>query len=243
MKQVEGDPWDTVNEHLHVGAQIDGPVVRVAPFGAFIELLPGIDGLVHVSELSHRHVSRPTDVVNVGQSVRVEILDIDLARKRISLSMKSVADDPWDTVSESYAPGMEVEGLIEKVEDFGAFVSLEAGITALLPRSEADLDRGEEIHARFRKGNTIKAKIFSVEPDRRRIALTLREGAEAPRGGGGGNGGGGGGRGRGGRNQDRSRGRDRKQSGGGGGGDRSYQESTGGSFGTLGDLINFNKKK
>ncbi|MFW5967047.1 MAG: S1 RNA-binding domain-containing protein, partial [Persicimonas sp.] len=131
-KETEGDPWDKVNETLSVGEKVEGEVVRLAPFGAFVEVIPGVDGLVHVSEMSWtEHVKHPRDVVRPGESVMVEVQDIDQAKKRISLSMKDAEGDPWQTAPDKYARGDEVTGLVENIEDFGVFVRLDSGITAL----------------------------------------------------------------------------------------------------------------
>ena len=174
MKQVHEDPWNTVNERFHIGQRVKGTVVRTAPFGAFVELSPGIDGLVHVSELSWEHVRRTEDVVQAGDRVEVELLDIDLARQRIGLSMKNIASDPWDDAEQEYPVGQEVEGTVEKVEDFGAFIKL-GQFTALLPRSEMELGRNETPHSKMRPGATVKARVLRVEPELRRMALTLKD--------------------------------------------------------------------
>ncbi|MEC9440505.1 MAG: S1 RNA-binding domain-containing protein [Myxococcota bacterium] len=233
MKQAQEDPWGTINEKFHVGMTTRGSIVRTAPFGAFVEIAPGIDGLVHVSEMSWDHVRQPSDVVDVGQVVDVQILDIDLVRQRISLSMKAAEGDPWSDIDEKYPIGSEVTGHVEKIEDFGVFVSLEGGITALLPRSEMDLGRGETPHSKSRIGHDVTARVLSIEKGRRRMALSLRSGEEIeesadtrePRGN---NRGGGGGK-----SSDRAP-RDS--------GPRSYSDSSSGGFGgTFGDL--FKKKK
>jgi len=223
MKQAQSDPWDTVNEKIHVGKQVDGVVVRVAPFGAFVELYQGVDGLVHVSELSWEHVSRPSDVVSVGDRVRVEVLDINLSKRRIGLSMKSVGGDPWSSIHERFAVGMEVEGEVKNIEEFGVFVDLGSGITALLPRSEMNLSRGEEPYSKARTGKQITARVLDIKAGERKMALTLREDVS--------------------RDEDRgqrgSRGDSRRDQRGSGGGQRSWTDDTGSGsgFGTLGDLL------
>lgn len=174
MRQVQGDPWDGVQERYAVGQELMGTVVRTAQYGAFVELEPGIDGLVHVSELSWSRVTRPTDVVKVGERVRVKIQGIDLARKRISLSMREAKADPWDEIDSKFPVGAQVEGTIQKVEDFGAFVELEQGITALLPRSEMDLSRQDTPQGRYRKGHTVWARVLTIDKERRRMALSVR---------------------------------------------------------------------
>ena len=229
MKQVHEDPWNSINERFHVGMQVDGVVVRTAAFGAFVEIAPGIDGLVHVSELSWEHVRRTDDVVKVGDKVKVEILDIDVTRQRIGLSMKNVSGDPWDKVVDDFPIGSEVTGFVEKVEDFGAFVNL-GQVTALLPRSEMQLSNNETPHARFKPGSEVTARVLNVEPDRRRMALTLKEevdaeaaaAATAKRSG---------------RSNTGRSGKSSSQ------GPRSYSDTSGGSFGTLGDLLKLRNDK
>ena len=242
MKQAQEDPWADIGETVHVGKTIKGTVTRLAPFGAFVEIKPGVDGLVHVSEMSWDHVRRPADVASVGDSVEVEVLDVDLARQRIGLSMKSASGDPWSNVAGEYPVGDSVEGTVEKIEDFGVFISLGEGITALLPRSEMELGRDETPHTKARAGQAITARVLRVEPERRRMALTLRQGdlSEASERSGGG-GGGGDGRRPPRSNDDRGRGgrRDRNDRGSSGG-NRSYNDAQGG-VGTLGDLLKFKR--
>ena len=175
MKQVEADPWETINERFAVGQELRGKVVRTAPYGAFVEIAPGIDGLVHVSELSWSRVTRPTDVVTVGEEVRVRVQVIDMTKRRVSLSMREAKADPWDQVEETYPIGAQVSGQVEKVEDFGAFIAIASGITALLPRSEMNLSKQETPQGRFRAGHEVQARVLTIDRERRRIALTLRE--------------------------------------------------------------------
>ena len=179
MKQAQEDPWERVNTALHVGKIVQGSVVRTAPFGAFVELLHGIDGLVHISELSWDHVRRVENIVSVGDVVEVEVLDIDMARQRIGLSMKNAKGDPWKEIAKDYPIGAEVTGVVEKTEDFGVFINVGQGVTALLPRSEMNLGQNETPHTRARQGAPLTARVLSVEPANRRMALTLKSGDEA----------------------------------------------------------------
>lgn len=172
-KGAMDDPWETAVNAFFEGQKVRGTVVRVEPFGAFVEVAPGLEGLVHVSELAWEHVKRPSDYVNVGDAVTVEVQSIDRGRKRLSLSMKSAAGDPWETIEDKYVPGVTVTGTVENVEDFGVFVDL-GGLTALIPRSELDLPKDATAHRRFKKGDSVTARVLSVEKARRRIALTLR---------------------------------------------------------------------
>ena len=178
-KNAQDDPWEEVNEHFTVGETVRGDIVRLAPFGAFVELMPGVEGLVHVSEISRtKHVSTPHEFVSVGESVQVEVQDIDILRKRISLSMAATEDDPWKTIDERFQVGMEVQGVVENVQDFGAFIDLGQGITALLPRSEMRLPSEVDPHRKFSRGQEVSARVLNIEADRQRMALTLRDAAE-----------------------------------------------------------------
>lgn len=223
MKAAEEDPWTTVNDLFAVGETTTGRVVRIAPFGAFVEIAPGIDGLVHVSEMSWRkHVATPRDVVELDQQVQVQIQDIDLMRRRISLSMKAVEGDPWEQAASRFAIAMEVTGTVEKTEDFGAFIDLGDGITALLPRSEMNLPKDVTPHRLFSHGQEVTARVLNIEPARQRMALTLREASQIDTGA-----------------QPQTTAPETPSA------PRSYQDtdfSKKGSFGTLGDLLRAKKK-
>ena len=176
IKETEDNPWQKVNELFAVGEKVEGEVVRLAPFGAFVEVADGIDGLVHVSEMSwEKHVKTPDEVVSVGDTVQVEVQDIDLAKQRMSLSMKEAEGDPWEAAADKYERGMTIEGTVENIEDFGTFVNLERGITALLPRSEMDLPGNASPHSQFEVGDDLEARVLEVKSDQQKMALTLRD--------------------------------------------------------------------
>lgn len=223
MKEAQPDPWTTVNDQFAVGETVQGKVVRIAPFGAFVEIAPGIEGLVHVSEMSwKKHVATPRDVVELDQQVQVQIQDIDLMRRRISLSMKAAEEDPWEQATNRFAVAMEVTGTVAKTEDFGAFIDLGDGITALLPRSEMNLPKDVTPHRLFSAGQEVTARVLNIEPVRRRMALTLKEASQIDRGA------------------------QPKASPESPRGPRSYQDeelSSKGSFGTLGDLLRAKKDR
>jgi small subunit ribosomal protein S1 len=172
LRGLENSPWDRIGTDFKDGESYEGVVVRLAPFGAFVELAPGLDGLVHVSEMSWgRRINHPQDVVSVGDRVKVAIQSVDRDSKRISLSMKSTEGDPWSTVAERYAAGQQVSGKVEKVAPFGVFVALDGGITALLPNSESDVrDPGRE----FPPGAEVTAQILEIDPTRRRLTLSRK---------------------------------------------------------------------
>lgn len=175
VKQAQEDPWGKMGDRFVVGERYSGTIVRLADFGAFVELSPGLDGLVHISDMTwDRRIRRPHDAVSVGDSVQVQILNIDLEKKRISLGMKQLDGDPWDGVAERYAPGAVVEGTVEKVEKFGLFVHLEAGVTALIPNSEMNTPRESDHRRDFPHGSTIKAAVLDVDEQGHRLTLSRK---------------------------------------------------------------------
>ncbi len=172
LKQVTGDPWKTVEETFHPGQKVMGKVTRCAKFGAFVEIAPGIEGLVHISEMSYRkRIVRPEDVVSEGEAVSVMIKEIDPAARRISLSIKDVEGDPWVDVEARYGTGQLVEGRIEKIESFGYFVSLEPGLTGLLPKSSIEKSPEAGELGKLKMGDPIQVIVQSVNAGERKISL------------------------------------------------------------------------
>jgi len=142
MKQTSSNPWDSMESSFNTGDQVSGKVVRLTSFGAFVEIVPGVDGLVHISEMSHtKRVLKPDDVVLVGENVQVVIKSIDMDSKRISLSIKDALGDPWTGASAKYEINSIVEGHLEKREKFGLFITLEPGVTGLMPSSKLQTPR------------------------------------------------------------------------------------------------------
>ena len=172
MKQTQQDPWEEAASRFEPGTVIEGTVTRTAPFGAFVELQAGIEGLVHISEMSYlKRVHKPEDEVSPGERIRVMIKNIDQENRRIALSMRDAKGDPWEGVSERYAQGQVVEGRVEKREEFGLFVRLEPGVVGLLPASV--LKRTPEVSLDKKKpGDPVSVSIDSVDEDNRRISLT-----------------------------------------------------------------------
>jgi small subunit ribosomal protein S1 len=172
IKQVTGDPWESVHEHFHEGDRITGRVTRCKDFGAFVEIAPGVEGLVHISELSYTmRVLKPEDIVKVSETVPVIVKEIDAARRRISLSIRDVEGDPWMNVPEKYRVGQSLEGTIEKKDRFGYFVSLEPGINGLLPKSEIKRASQPGFIEKMRQGDRIVVTIEAIKPEMRRITL------------------------------------------------------------------------
>ena len=175
VKQAQEDPWTLVGDTFVMGERYPGTVVRLSDYGAFVELSPGLDGLLHVSDMTwDRRVRKASDELSVGQRIEVQILNIDHERKRISLGLKQLGEDPWDGVADRYTVGKEIEGTVEKVAQFGLFVSLEPGVTALIPNSEMDTPRGSDHRKDFPVGSTVKAAVLEVDADGRRLTLSRK---------------------------------------------------------------------
>jgi len=173
MKQTSLDPWDNIETSLNTGDQVTGKVVRLTPFGAFVEIMPGVDGLVHISEMSHtKRVLKPDDVVGLGEMVQVIIKSIDLDSQRISLSIKDALGDPWTGASTKYAIGSIVEGQLEKKEKFGLFINLEPGVTGLMPSSNISNAANSSVFDKLKPKDTVQIMIQDVDEEKRRITLT-----------------------------------------------------------------------
>jgi small subunit ribosomal protein S1 len=172
MKQLTEDPWISAGDTFQVGVKILGTVTRCADFGAFVEVAPGIEGLVHISEMSYqKRVLKPQDVVTVGETVSVMIKEIDLEKRRLSLSIRDAEGDPWVTVAEKYTIGQSVEGILEKKEKFGFFISLEPGITGLMPKSRLGGSHKLTEIAKLREGDSLPVIIEAIDAANRKMTL------------------------------------------------------------------------
>ena len=172
LKQVTGDPWNSVHETFQIGNKIQGQVTRCVDFGAFVEIAPGIEGLVHLSEMSYtKRILKTEDFVKAGETVEVMIKDIDSEKRRISLSMKEAEGDPWINVREKYTPGKPIEGILEKKERFGYFVSLEPGITGLLPKSKIQQSHEPAMIEKLRLGDAITVMVEEINEAERKMTL------------------------------------------------------------------------
>lgn len=162
---------------LAKGMHLKGVVSSIVDFGAFVDL-GGIDGLVHISELSWSHVNHPSEVVKVGQEVEVEVLDVDMSRERISLGLKQTSEDPWRTLVKNYPVGSIVEGTVTKLVPFGAFVELGDGIEGLVHISEM-ASRHVDVPSQVSNvGDPVQVKVMDIDMDRRRISLSMKAAAE-----------------------------------------------------------------
>lgn len=173
VKALSGDPWEQVSARLHEGDKVKGVVTRLARFGAFVELLPGVEGLVHLSEMSYaKRIHSAEDVVRPGQTVYVMIKSIDSQSRRIALSIKGAEGDPWIEAPEKYRPGKVVLGSVEKKERFGLFVKLEPGVTGLLPKSKFDRFEDPVRAERLKAGDRIAVKVEEIRPAERKMVLS-----------------------------------------------------------------------
>jgi small subunit ribosomal protein S1 len=182
LKQKEKSPWDDVETKYPVGGKIQGEVVNVMSYGAFVKLEDGIEGLVHISEMSWtKRISHPTELVNPGDEVEVVVLGINKDKQEISLGMKQALPNPWDEVAQKYPPGQIVTGTVRNLTNYGAFVELEEGVDGLLHVS--DMSWTQKIsHANelLKKGDEITCQVISVDQERKRIALGLKQLQEDP---------------------------------------------------------------
>jgi small subunit ribosomal protein S1 len=171
VKKLQNDPWESAHNHFKVGQKLEGKVTRIAEFGAFVEIAPGIEGLVHISEMSHtRRIVKVEDVVTAGESIQVMIKDLDTDRRRISLSIRDIEDDPWIAWKDKFAVGQKIEGIVAKKESFGYFIDLANGITGLLPKSKIKAADTPEID-KAKVGDAIPLIITQIEPASRKITL------------------------------------------------------------------------
>ena len=182
IKQLKGDPWLKVEEKCSVGSKVRGKVVGVVDYGVFVELEAGLEGLLHVSEMSwDKKVRNPGKLVSRGDFLDLQVLDIDLEKKRISLGMKQLLPDPWRELVQKYPPASVVQGKVKNLTDFGLFIGVEEGIDGLVHVSEISWSRRKGIPAEsFKKGAPIEALVLNVDPDQRKFSLSLKRLKEDP---------------------------------------------------------------
>src|SRR5205814_795964 len=179
-KQKSSDPWERVEQTYAPGTKARGRVVSLTNYGAFVELEAGVEGLVHVSEMSWtRRVRHPSKIVNVGDEVDVVVLDVNRAAKRTSPGIKLFRPDPWATVAQSYAPGTRASGQVVRLTNFGAFVELEPGVDGLLHISQMSNRSVATPSEIVNVGDELTLLVIRVDPNERRIGLSLKELAHA----------------------------------------------------------------
>ncbi|MCI0428658.1 MAG: 30S ribosomal protein S1 [Nitrospiraceae bacterium] len=177
MKQTAPNPWDMVEGKYAIGTRIEGKVKSLTDFGAFVGLEEGIDGLIHISDMSWtKHIKHPSELFKKGQKVEAVVLRIDKEKERLSLGYKQLKNDPWDDeIPNRYAVGGVAVGKVSKVADFGIFVELDGGVEGLIHISEADLDPQAKLEEKFKLQDEVTAKIIKVDREERKIALSLRD--------------------------------------------------------------------
>jgi small subunit ribosomal protein S1 len=177
IKQLKDDPWSSVQERYPIGSKVAGKVVSITDYGVFAELEEGVEGLIHVSEMSWSKKTRhPSKIVAVGDPVEVVILNIDADAKRISLGMKQLQPNPWDLVSENYPVGSIIEGKIKNITDFGVFIGIEEGIDGLIHVSDLSwTERIKHPSEKYAKGETIQAVVLKIDRENERFSLGVKQ--------------------------------------------------------------------
>ncbi len=176
MKQLLEDPWEAVEAKYPIESKHTGRVTNITDYGAFVELEPGVEGLVHVSEMSWTKKNvHPGKIVSTSQEVEVVVLEIDTAKRRVSLGLKQTQGNPWETFETTFPIGTEVEGEVKNITEFGLFIGLEGEIDGMVHLSDLDWSRsGEEAMADYTKGDIVKAVVTDVDPEKERISLSIK---------------------------------------------------------------------
>ena len=182
MKQLEEDPWSAVETKYAIGSLHSGRVTNITDYGAFVELAPGVEGLVHVSEMSWtKKNAHPGKIVSTSQEVKVMVLEIDTVKRRVSLGLKQTQGNPWENFASTYPAGSEVEGEIKNITEFGLFIGLEGDIDGMVHLSDLDWKKtGEESIKDYKKGELVKAVVTDVDVDKERISLSVKGLQEDP---------------------------------------------------------------
>jgi small subunit ribosomal protein S1 len=177
MKQLEADPWEGIAAKYPVGVKVAGKVTNITDYGAFVELEPGVEGLIHVSEMSWvKKNVHPGKIVSTSQEVEVQVLDVDPQKRRISLGLKQCQENPWRAFAAKFPKGTEIEGQVRNITEFGLFIGLEGGIDGMVHLSDLDWNRpGEEAIKDFNKGDMVRAVVLDVDPDKERISLGVKQ--------------------------------------------------------------------
>jgi Ribosomal protein S1 len=182
MKQLQSDPWEGVDQRYPLEGKFSGRVTNITDYGAFVELEPGIEGLVHVSEMSWTKKNvHPGKIVSTSQEVDVMILEVDAEKRRISLGLKQVMDNPWDSFAAKYPVGTEIEGEVRNITEFGLFIGLEGDVDGMVHLSDIAWDKaGEEAITDYHKGSVVRAKVLDVDIEKERISLGIKQLSEDP---------------------------------------------------------------
>ncbi|MCG8561023.1 MAG: 30S ribosomal protein S1 [Hyphomicrobiales bacterium] len=177
MKQLEADPWDGIEAKYPVDARFKGTVTNITDYGAFVELEPGVEGLIHISEMSWTKKNiHPGKIVSTSQEVEVQVLEVDPQKRRISLGLKQTQENPWNAFAASHPSGTEVEGAIRNITEFGLFIGLDGGVDGMVHLSDLDWNRsGEDAIKEYKKGDVVKAVVLEADPEKERISLGIKQ--------------------------------------------------------------------
>ena len=177
MKQLMSDPWDGAGAKYPVNLRLKGRVTNITDYGAFVELEPGVEGLVHVSEMSWTKKNvHPGKIVSTSQEVEVMVLDVDMSKRRISLGLKQCMANPWESFAEQYPSGTELDGEVRNITEFGLFVGLPGDIDGMVHLSDLSWDKaGDEAIRDYKKGDQVKVKVLDVDIDKERILLGIKQ--------------------------------------------------------------------
>jgi len=176
MKAIQEDPWATISSHFESGKSYKGTVVRLETFGAFVSLMPGVEGLIHVSEMSwEKRINHPSEVLKVGDSVQVRIIDIKTAEQKLSLSLKNIEEDPWASAETKYANGTLFTGKVQSLKGFGAFVEIAPGVTGLVPTEILKKAYGESFKKKASPPQELSVVVRELNLGERKILLSLPE--------------------------------------------------------------------
>src|SRR6202012_1136486 len=182
MKQLQEDPWSNIEARYQVGQKLKGRVTNITDYGAFVELEPGIEGLIHVSEMSWTKKNvHPGKIVSTSQEVEVQVLEVDASKRRISLGLKQTLQNPWEAFAERHPIGSIVEGGVKNKTEFGLFIGLDADVDGMVHLSDLDWNRpGEQAIEDYKKGDIVHAKVLDVDVEKERISLGVKQLATDP---------------------------------------------------------------
>jgi len=175
MKQCEANPWDLLEERYPVGTVVQGKIRNVTDFGIFLGVEDGIDGLIHVSDISWtKRITHPAGMYNVGDEVEAVVLKIDKEQERFSLGIKQLQPDPWSSIHNKYRIGSVVEGKVTNITEFGIFAELEPGIEGLVHVSEVASEKAKDVIEKVQPGQLVQAEVLNIDQDERKISLSMK---------------------------------------------------------------------
>jgi small subunit ribosomal protein S1 len=177
MKQLLEDPWQGIEAKYPLNARLHGRVTNITDYGAFVELEPGIEGLIHVSEMSWTKKNvHPGKIVSTSQEVDVQVLEVDSVKRRISLGLKQTLQNPWEAFAEKHPVGTDVEGEVKNKTEFGLFIGLDGDVDGMVHLSDLDWKRpGEQVIEEYKKGDMVKAQVLDVDVEKERISLGIKQ--------------------------------------------------------------------